>query len=180
MKWIIITCYLIAIVLSNTLTASFEPLHFGDFIIPLGTFLIGFTFILRDAVQHYVGRKLAYVTIFTAMILSAITSQFLGDTLWIVFASAVTFFFSETVDTEIYTRLKLQQSYRVLFSGIAGSILDSTIFVIIGLSPIGANFIPWEFVANAILGQVIVKGLLQIIASSVIQAFEKSREKVSL
>ena len=177
MKLLAVCAYLLAIVLSNTLTASFAPLVFGQFIIPIGTFLIGFTFVLRDAVQYFVGRKLAYVTIFVAMILSVITSQALGDTLWIVFASAFTFVFSETVDTEIYTRLKMQQSYRVLFSGVAGSILDSAIFVIIGLSPLGANFISWEFVLNAILGQVIVKSLLQIFASLVIRMLEKRRMK---
>ncbi len=168
MKWIIILAYLSVIVLANVLTASFAPIHFGDFLIPLGTFLIGITFILRDAVQNIIGRKYTYATIFLAMTLSAATSTILDDTLWIVFASAITFLFSETADTEVYSRLKMPQSFRVLYSGLVGGILDSVLFVIIGLSPLGAGFIPWEFVGMAILGQIFVKSVIQFIGATVV------------
>lgn len=168
MKLFYIFSYLSTIVLSNTLTASLPPLHFGPLIIPFGTFLIGFSFVFRDAVQHHIGRKNTYLTIFSAMVFSAITSWSLGDTLWIVFASAITFLFSETADTEVYSLLKFPQSLRVLYSGTVGGILDSVIFVIIGLSPLGAGFIPWEFVTTAILGQIVVKVTMQVICAIVV------------
>lgn len=168
MKFILVFLYLIFIILSNVLTAKIKPLEINNFFIPIGTFFIGFTFILRDLVQYFFNRKKTYYFIIIAMILSAITSKLLGDSLWIVFASIITFAISETTDTEIYTRLKSNQSLKVLISGIISGILDSSIFVIIGLSPIGANFIAWNFVFMAIIGQIVVKIIIQIISSIII------------
>ncbi|RSD25400.1 VUT family protein [Mesobacillus subterraneus] len=156
-----ILLYLVSIVAANVITAAFAPLHLGMFIIPMGTLLIGATFIFRDLVQNKYGRAKTYMFIATALMLSALVSFILGDTLLIVFASALSFAVAETTDTEIYTRLKLPMSWRVFYSGLVGGLLDSVIFVIIGLSPIGANFLPWEAVPAAILGQVIVKTIIQ-------------------
>ncbi|OLS39898.1 VUT family protein [Bacillus sp. MRMR6] len=153
--------YLLAIVTANVVTAAFAPLHLGVFIIPMGTFLVGATFILRDLVQNKYGRKKTYEFIGLALLLSGLVSFYLGDTLLIVMASAISFLVSETTDTEIYTRLKLPMSWRVFYSGLVGGLLDSIIFVIIGLSPVGAGFLPWEAVPFAIAGQVIVKTIIQ-------------------
>jgi queuosine precursor transporter len=157
--------YLISIVTANVVTAAFAPFHLGLFIIPMGTFLIGATFIFRDLVQNKYGRKRTYLFIATALILSGIVSYLLGDTLIIVLASALSFAIAETADTEIYTRLNLPMSWRVFYSGVVGGLLDSVIFVIIGLSPLGANFLPWEAIPSAILGQVIAKTIIQMIAA---------------
>jgi uncharacterized PurR-regulated membrane protein YhhQ (DUF165 family) len=178
MKILIILLYLLAITGANVVTASFAPLSFGMFLVPAGSFLIGATFICRDFVQQAVGRRNTYLLILTAMLLSAITSYLLGDTLWIVFASTITFLFSETTDTEIYTRLKLSLSWRVLYSGIAGGILDSIIFVIIGLSPIGAGFLTWEQVVYAIMGQMIVKVIMQVIGAIIISSTNPIRKHI--
>ncbi|MCM3664976.1 VUT family protein [Mesobacillus subterraneus] len=157
--------YLISIVTANVITAAFAPLTLGMFIVPMGTLLIGATFIFRDLVQNKYGRAKTYMFIGAALVLSAIVSFILGDTLLIVFASALSFAVAETTDTEIYSRLKLPMSWRVFYSGLVGGLLDSVIFVIIGLSPIGANFLPWEAVPAAILGQVIVKTIIQAIGA---------------
>ncbi|MEK3889399.1 VUT family protein [Bacillus sp. FSL K6-3431] len=153
--------YLVAIVIAIVVTASFAPLSLGVFIVPMGTFLIGATFILRDLVQNKYGRNKTYIAIVVALIISALVSFLLGDTLLIVLASAISFAVSETTDTEIYTRLKLPIAWRVFYSGLVGGFFDSTIFVIIGLSPLGANFIPWEAVPFAIFGQLFVKTIIQ-------------------
>ncbi|PAE40328.1 VUT family protein [Bacillus sp. 7884-1] len=163
-----ILLYLVSIIAANVVTAAFTPLIMGIFIVPMGTFLIGATFIFRDLVQNKYGRKKTYMYIGLALFLSAVVSSILGDTLIIVLASAVTFAIAETTDTEIYSRLKLPMSLRVLYSGIVGGILDSAIFVVLGLSPLGANFLPWEAVPSAILGQVIVKTIIQGIAALII------------
>lgn len=160
--------YLICIVAANVVTASLAPFHFGIFIVPMGTFFIGATFILRDLVQNKYGRKKTYGLIALALLLSAIVSASLGDTLLIVAASALSFLLSETADTEIYSRLKLPMAWRVFYSGIVGGILDSAVFVIIGLSPLGANILPWEAVPAAIIGQIIVKTVLQLIGASIL------------
>lgn len=160
--------YLLSIVTANVVTARFMPIEIGIFIIPFGSFFIGTTFILRDLVQNKYGRKKTYAFIFLALVLSAIVSYLLGDTLVIVAASAFSFLVSESSDTEIYTRLKLPMAWRVFYSGIAGGLLDSVIFVVVGLSPLGAGFVPWAAVPAAIVGQVIVKIVMQMIGAIIL------------
>lgn len=167
-----IVLYLVAIVLANVLTAALQPFSFVGFIVPAGTFLIGATFILRDLVQRNHGRKTAYITIGVAMVLSVTTSVLLGDGLSIVFASTVSFAIAETTDTEIFTRLKASLSKRVFFSGLVGGTLDSAVFVVLGLSPIGAGFLPWAAVPMAIVGQVVVKTVLQGIGAVALKGRE--------
>lgn len=157
--------YLVSIVTANVLTARFAPLEFWIFIIPMGSFLIGATFIFRDLVQNKLGRKRTYGFIFLALVLSATASYLLGDTLIIVAASALSFLIAETTDTEIYTRLKLPMAWRVFYSGMVGGLLDSVVFVIVGLSPLGAGYIPWSAVPAAIIGQIIVKTVMQMIGA---------------
>jgi hypothetical protein len=176
MRALLIFLYLLAIVLANVLTAAIDPIFLGQLIIPAGSLLIGATFILRDLVQNAIGRRNTYLTIAFAMVVSAITSWALGDTLWITFASAVTFLFSETADTEIYTRLRLPMSVRVLYSGIAGGVLDSVIFVVIGLSPLGAGFLPWEMVGYAVLGQITAKVGMQALGAGIVHLVLKMRQ----
>lgn len=161
--------YLLSIVAANIITAKFAPIVLGDFIIPWGTLFIGATFILRDLTQNKLGRKKTYYVIFTALLLSGLCSYFLGDGLQVVTASLIAFLISETTDTEIYTRLKLKLEYRVLYSGLVGGLLDSTVFVIVGLSPIGAGFLTWDQVFAAIIGQVVIKSIMQFIGMIVIK-----------
>jgi queuosine precursor transporter len=172
-----IAFYLLSIITANVVTAAFAPLHFGSFIVPMGTLFIGATFILRDLVQNSYGRKKTYFLIGTSLIISALVSFLLGDTMLIVLASAVSFAIAETTDTEIYTRLKLPMGWRVFYSGLVGGFLDSIVFVIIGLSPLGANFLPWEAVPVAITGQVIVKTLIQAIAAMIISQINNRNNK---
>lgn len=169
--------YLLSIVIANVVTAAFAPLQFGMFIVPMGTLLIGATFIFRDLVQNKYGRAKTYIFISTALILSAVVSFILGDTLLIVVASAVSFVVAETADTEIYTRLKLPMAWRVLYSGIVGGFLDSAIFVVLGLSPLGANILPWEAVPAAILGQIIVKTIIQMFGALILGQVGAIKEK---
>ncbi|MDP9739606.1 UNVERIFIED_ORG: uncharacterized PurR-regulated membrane protein YhhQ (DUF165 family) [Bacillus sp. B2I3] len=172
-----ILLYLVSIITANVVTAGFAPLHFGMFIIPMGTLLIGGTFIFRDLVQNKFGRVKTYICIVTALILSACVSFLLGDTLLIVFASALSFVVAETADTEIYTRLKLPMSWRVFYSGIVGGFFDSVIFVVIGLSPLGANILPWEAVPAAVIGQIIVKTIIQSIGAILLGRINVELEK---
>lgn len=169
--------YLLSIVTANVVTARFAPLEFGMFIVPMGTLFVGATFIFRDLVQNKYGRAKTYAFIFLALLLSGLVSFSLGDTLMIVAASALSFVIAETADTEIYTRLKLPMAWRVFYSGIVGGFLDSVVFVIVGLSPLGAGFIPWEAVPAAILGQVIVKTTIQMIGALVLSQGLIIREK---
>lgn len=95
----------------------------------------------------------------------------------IVAASALSFVIAETADTEIYTRLKLPMAWRVLYSGIVGGLLDSAVFVIVGLSPLGAGILPWEAVPTAILGQIIVKTIIQLFGALILNQVHVRKEK---
>src|SRR5699024_1610071 len=87
----------------------------------------------------------------------------LGDELWVVFASTLSFIISETADTEIYTRFKIPFVRRVLYSGIVAGFLDSSVFIIIGIGPLGLQYVPWSLIPYAILGQWIAKVVSQFV-----------------
>ena len=157
--------YLLSIILANVITARFAPLELGPLIIPYGTLLIGLTLVMRDMVQNRFGRLQTYLLIGLALVLSALSSYLLGDPLWVVFASTLSFIISETADTEIYTRFKLPFVKRVMFSGIVAGFLDSAIFVIIGIGPLGLEFVPWNLVPYAILGQWVAKVVMQLVVA---------------
>ncbi|MEI3605123.1 VUT family protein [Pseudogracilibacillus sp. SE30717A] len=160
-----IAIYLLSIILANVITARFAPMELGPLIIPYGTLLIGLTLVMRDMVQNRFGRLRTYLLIALALVLSAISSYLLGDPLWVVFASTLSFIVSETADTEIYTRFKIPFVRRVLFSGIVAGFLDSALFVIIGIGPLGLKFVPWELVPYAIIGQWIAKVVMQLVVA---------------
>src|SRR5699024_5035333 len=113
-----IAIYLLSIILANVITARFAPFEIGPLIIPYGTLFIGLTLVMRDMVQNRFGRLRTYILIGIALILSALSSYLLGDELWVVFASTLSFIISETADTEIYTRFKVPLVRRVLYSGV--------------------------------------------------------------
>lgn len=158
--------YLLLIAAANLLTAKFDPLILagGTLIVPLGSLFAGAVFILRDMVQLKHGRWKTYTAILLSAALSAVLSLCLGDTGHVAAASVVAFFVSETADTEIFTRVRRSLATRILLSGIVGGCLDSVLFVILGLSPVGAGMISWESVPSAVLGQMLVKLVVQFTA----------------
>ena len=79
----------------------------------------------------------------------------------VAMSSVAAFFMSESVDTEIFSRLRRPFPVKVLVSGIVGGCLDSVVFVVLGLSPFGADMLPWAAVPSAILGQTLVKIIVQ-------------------
>src|SRR5690625_2895520 len=160
-----IAIYLLSIILANATTARCVPFELGPLIIAYGTLFIGLTRVLRDMVQKRFGRCKTYLLIGIALILSALSSYLLGDALWVVFASTLSFIVSETADTEIYTRFKLPFVKRVFYSGVVAGFLDSTIFVIIGIGPLGLQFVPWQLVPYAIAGQWVAKVVMQLVVA---------------
>jgi hypothetical protein len=47
--------------------------------------------------------------------------------------------------------------------------VDSVIFVIIGLSPLGAGFLPWDLVWYANASQIVIKTVLQLVGALIVQ-----------
>lgn len=155
--------YLVIIVLSNVVTAMFHPfsLFNGLLLIPAGSVFVGATFLLRDFVQLRYGKRITYAAIVVATILSATISWIVDDTVFIAVASVIAFLVSESIDTEIFSRAKRTLWWRIAMSGIIGGIADSVIFVVLGLSPIGAAMLTWSMVPYAVLGQTITKAVVQ-------------------
>lgn len=160
-----IILYILSIVAANIVTASTRPFHIFVFLVPAGTLLIGLTILLRNRVQVRYGRRATYIAIVVALVASAISSHLLGDPLTITTASALSFLLSEAADTETFTRLRATLAGRVLIGGTVGSVIDSCVFVVVGLSPLGAGFVPWAAVPYVILGQLIVKVIMQALGA---------------
>src|SRR5690625_5148178 len=160
-----IAIYLLSIILANVITARFVPFEIGPLIIPYGTLFIGLTLVMRDMVQNRFGRFRTYLLIGIALILSALSSYLLGDALWVVFASTLSFIVSETADTEIYTRFKLPFVKRVFYSGVVAGFLDSAVFVIIGIGPLTVQIVQWQLEATTILGQWVAKVVMQLVVA---------------
>lgn len=172
--------YLLSVTAANIITAQFAPIKIWLLIIPAGSFLVGATFILRDLTQMQHGRKKTYFVIFVALLLSAVLSVILGDGLQIVLASLAAFFISELSDTEIFTRLKAKVLNKVLVSGLFGGLLDSIIFVVVGLGPIGIGALTWHQCIYAIIGQVLIKTIMQFVGVGIFGVlFRINREKQS-
>lgn len=161
------TAYLLLIAASNLLTAKIPPfvLAEGVLIIPVGSVLVGAVFVLRDLIQMQHGRADTYITIARATFLSAALCIITGETAHIALASLMAFLAGEVIDTEIFTRVRSTLANRVLLSGLVGGTLDSVVFVVFGMSPAGANILPWSLVPAAVLGQVVAKLLLQFVAA---------------
>ena len=164
--------YVIVITLANIITAMFPPICLWGLIIPCGSFLVGITFFLRDFIQLNIGRNNVYKLILLATGISCVVSIYLGDTLTVAIASVISFFVSEAFDTEVFTRLKCSLTKRVVISGLIGGILDSTIFVVLALSPLTSNLLPWESIPNAILGQMLIKCSVQFLALPIVKGVE--------
>ena len=164
--------YVLVIVVANVITAMLPPLSLFGLIVPCGSFLVGVTFFLRDFIQLRIGKINTYNLILLAATISGLVSFTLGDTLNVALASVVSFFTSEALDTEVFTRLRLNLKHRVVISGLVGGTLDSTIFIVLALSPIGSGVLPWESVPYAIFGQTIVKCCMQFTVLPIVHKFK--------
>lgn len=171
--------YLLVITLSNLVTAKYNPfiLFNGVLVVPAGSIFAGTVFVLRDLVQIKHGKKKTYTTILVAVALSAVMSVILGDTAHIAIASAAAFIVSEAIDTEIFSRLRKSFITRVMLSGMIGGAADSILFVVIGMSPLGANMVPWSEIPAAVLGQILVKAAVQALAACCLILRNKKGDK---
>jgi len=100
------------------------PVGFG-LMAPSGVLMVGAALVLRDIVHERLGVWWAGAAIITGAILSA----FLAPPA-LVLASATAFLLAEGADMIVYTPLRERRLvWAVLLSGIAGSIIDSAVFL---------------------------------------------------
>ena len=159
----------------------FSPIIFagGLLIVPVGSLFAGAVFVLRDVIQLRYGKRKTYRLILWAAVLSAVMSLAFGDTAHVAAASVIAFFVSEAADTEVFSKLQKSMTMRVLISGIVGGCLDSALFVILGLSPIGAGVLSWGAVPFAIIGQVLTKTVVQLPAAGYTLLRNKKMKEIS-
>lgn len=165
MSVISVLLYMASIVAANLVTAKFHPISIGVLLVPAGTFFIGVSFLARNLVQGRYGKRKTYLAIAVATVISAASEWWLSGTAMIVVASAISFVLSESTDTEAYSRFRLTLPQRVLWSGSIAGVVDSAVFVIVGLSPVGVGYLTWAEVPYAILGQLLVKTAVQALGA---------------
>jgi uncharacterized PurR-regulated membrane protein YhhQ (DUF165 family) len=124
------------------------PVGFG-LSAPSGVYAAGVAFVARDVVQRAAGRKVALMAIVAGTLLAALVNPRLAV------ASGAAFLFSELADFAVYTPLQ-RRSFpaAVLASGIAGSVVDSLIFLAVAGIPLAA----------ALPGLVLGKVWIQLLA----------------
>lgn len=92
---------------------------------PSGVLVIGLALVLRDAVHEYLGWKWAL----GAVLVGAVLSVFVASPA-LALASGAAFLVSELVDFGVYAPLRRRGLWlAVIASGIAGSIVDSALFL---------------------------------------------------
>jgi uncharacterized PurR-regulated membrane protein YhhQ (DUF165 family) len=117
--------YLTSIVAVN-LAFSYLPMIQLPFdqAIPIGTFLVGFIFVIRDYAQREIGSG-----IYLAMLAGVILSYVMADP-FVAVASAVAFGLSELIDALVFTYTKKPMRNRVLLSSAASTPVDSAVFLV--------------------------------------------------
>ncbi|HJA11252.1 MAG TPA: VUT family protein [Candidatus Duodenibacillus intestinavium] len=125
---------------------------------PSGVLLAGFSLVLRDVVHHCLGWRWALISIFAGAALSGLISEPA-----LVIASVCAFLFAELADFAVYAPMKKRYpAMAVIVSGLAGSVVDSAIFLSLAFGSI-------EFLA----GQVLGKFWMSLIAGALIVAWRR-------
>lgn len=150
--------FLALILLANYVTTRYGlvPVGFG-LKATAGTYLVGLSFILRDAIQDTLG-KLAVLSLIT---LGAGLSFLVGDPT-IALASAAAFGLSELADFLIYTPLRSRSGLAAMtLSNTVGAVVDTLVFLTLA-APFLATVIPSFTVDQAAPGQVVGKLLFTV------------------
>lgn len=147
------TFYIVCILAADILAARFiVPLPFG-LVVPAGVFAIAPIFTLRDGIHERYGRKGAYLLIGIASALSWGLSIVTGSGVLarVTLASVLAFALNETLDTEIYHKLRARSRLAaILGSNAVSAAADSVLFIAVAFGWL------WPL----IIGQYVVKMLI--------------------
>lgn len=125
---------------------------------PSAVLLAGFALVLRDAVQTLLGNRWTIV----AIVAGAVISAWLAEP-QIVIGSTAAFFFSELADFAVYTPMRRRYpSSAVILSGLAGSVVDSMIFLTLAFGSL--EFLP---------GQVLGKFWMSLLGGAVLYVWRR-------
>ena len=116
--------YLACILFANWALQRWGIITVGPLTVPAGVFFAGLAFGARDVVQEYGGRKVVVAVI----VAGSAMAWWIEPTF--AFASGTAFLLSELLDLSIYTPLRNRSwPWAVTLSNLAGSILDSLLFL---------------------------------------------------
>jgi len=119
------SAYLASIVVVNFAFSMLPMIELPfDQSIPIGTFLVGFIFVLRDYAQREIG-----VWVYLAMLAGVLLSYVMADP-FVAVASAVAFALSEIIDALVFTYTKKPMRDRVLLSSAVSTPVDSAVFLL--------------------------------------------------
>ena len=123
---------------------------------PSAVMIAGAALVLRNAVQAFLG---AYFSLVAIAVGTALSALFASPSL--VLASAAAFCFSELADFAVYTPMRKRfPAFSVVMAGLAGSVIDSAIFLTLAFGSI-----------KFIFGQVLGKFWMSLLAGIVIRYF---------
>lgn len=127
---------------------------------PSAVLVAGLALVLRDAVHQLLGGKWALYCIFAGAVLSGFISE-----PSLIVASTCAFLFSELADFFVYTPLRHRSlGWAVVLSGLAGSIVDSAIFLSMAFGSL-------EF----LFGQVLGKFWMSLIGGAILVLWKRYR-----
>jgi uncharacterized PurR-regulated membrane protein YhhQ (DUF165 family) len=110
---------------------------------PSGVLMIGLALVLRDAVHELGGIKAAMF----AIALGGVLSAFLAPSA-LVIASVTAFVLAELADLAVYAPLRKKRlALAVLLSGVAGSVVDSALFLFLAFGSL-------DFLSGQIVGKL--------------------------
>ncbi len=128
---------------------------------PSAVMLAGLALVLRDAVQSLLGNAATLVSIAAGALISA----FLADPS-VIAGSTAAFLFSELADFAVYTPLRKKSlTAAVVLSGLAGSVVDSAIFLSLAFGSLDYLF-----------GQVLGKFWMSLLGAAILLLWRRCRE----
>lgn len=140
-------------ILANWLASAYIiHVPFTPYLAPAGVFCIGAVLVIRDWLQQLAGLYWSLGLVYLAGLASYLAGLAFGwtDLQKIALASVVAFTVSETVEALIFTPIRRRSlSAGVLLSGVAGSALDSWIFLSIAFGSLA--FFPGQFWAKTMM-----------------------------
>ena len=159
--------YVVLVVISNLVTIYFKPLNLAGVLIPSSSWFMGFTFLLINLISRYENKRFTGSLIWVGLFLTSLIclAQNLPQSL--VVASGVAFWISQQISVILFKKLSnyYQSSWVNSCSSFVGSVIDATIWIALGLSPLGIGTVAYIDIPSAVFGQVVVQFILQTIAS---------------
>lgn len=176
--------YIALVVVANLVTIFYKPTILLGLVVPPSSWFMGFTFLLINLISKYESKRFTGSLIWIGLGLTSLIcfAQSLPQS--IVVASGLAFITSQWLSNFLYkywtTKTNpygLHPNYSWInpAASFIGSTMDATIWIILGLSPLGIGSVSWIEVPLAVLGQVIVQGILQLVASKFLQRVERKR-----